>query len=332
MGFFFNEKVEFAEFVHGLCSGLEAIKADEFISGEVVEGPVRIQNIDHGKVVAQTNFVIGFIVSGGDFENPRAEFEIDGVVANDREQGFDSSGEGAANVQSDQGAIARILRIHRYGSISHDRFRAGRCDFKKGPGLFNNLDFVMVKKSALTFRNHFLIAERSEGNGAPVHHALAAVDEAFLMEIDKNLLHTTCIGFIHGESLATPIAGTTELFKLVDNDATVFLLPLPDTLQELFAPKVVAGLLFFLAKAAFDDGLSGDTGMVCTWKPEDFVSGLARAAGQNVLQCVIENMPERENSSNIGRRDDYGESRFGRGGISLEEALIQPPSIPFIFD
>ena len=75
----------------------------------------------------------------------------------------------------------------------------------------------------------------------------------------------------------------------------------------------MAGLLFFLAKAAFDDGLSGDTGMVCTWKPEDFVSGLARAAGQNVLQCVIENMPERENASDIGWRNDDRESRFGRG-------------------
>ena len=190
----------------------------------------------------------------------------------------------------------------------------------------------MVKEALLRFWNHFLVAECREGHWAPVHHALPAVDKTFLMEIDKNLLHAPCIGFIHCESLTSPIAGTTELFELVDNDAAMFLLPLPDALQELIASKVVAGLLFFLAKAAFNDGLRGDAGMIRTRKPEDLVSGLASAAGEDVLQCVVENMSERENSSDIGWRNDDGESRFGGRGIGLKETLVDPPGIPFIFD
>ena len=102
MGFFFDEKVEFAEFVHGLCSGFEPIKSGKFVSREFVESPIRIHDVDHGKLVAQSDFVIGFIVSGGDFENAGAEFEVHSLIANDREQGFDSSGEGAANVESDE--------------------------------------------------------------------------------------------------------------------------------------------------------------------------------------------------------------------------------------
>ena len=38
---------------------------------------------------------------------------------------------------------------------------------------------------------------------------------------------------------------------------------------------------------------------------------LACAAGKDVLQCVVENMSERENASHIGRRNDDGESGFG---------------------
>ena len=98
---------------------------------------------------------------------------------------------------------------------------------------------------------------------------------------------------------------------MVDDDAAVLLLPIPDALQELFASKVVAGLFFFFAKTAFDDGLSGDPGVICAWKPKNLVPSLPRAAGKNVLQSVVENMPECEYASHIRWRNHDGESGFG---------------------
>ena len=235
-------------------------------------------------------------------------------------------------MKSNKGGVAGVLRIHRHGSIRHDRFWAGGGDFQIGAGFFHDFHFVVVEKSLLVLGNHFLVAERRERDRAPIDHPLAAVDESLRMKVDKNLLHLERVGFVHCEAFAGPVAGAAKLFELVDDDAAVLFLPLPDAFQKLVAAEIVAGLFLLLAQLALDDGLRGDAGMIGARKPENLMPRLARAAGENVLERVVEHMSERQDAGHIRRGDDDRVGGLGRGGVGGEETILNPPGIPFIFD
>ena len=64
----------------------------------------------------------------------------------------------------------------------------------------------------------------------PVDDTLSTIDQTFIVEIDKNLLHCLGTSLIHGEALSIPVTGRTDLFQLFYNAATVLLLPVPHML------------------------------------------------------------------------------------------------------
>ena len=59
---------------------------------------------------------------------------------------------------------------------------------------------------------------------------------------------------------------------------------------------------------------------------------LACAAGEDVLERVVEHMSERQDAGHIRRGDDDRVGGLGRGGVGGEETILNPPGIPFIFD
>ena len=86
--------------------------------------------------------------------------------------------------------------------------------------------------------DHFLVGEGGEGLGVPVDHAHAAVDEAFAIEIHKDLDDALAANLIHGETCAVPVAGAAQLAQLLEDDASVFFGPCPSVLQELLSGEV----------------------------------------------------------------------------------------------
>ena len=86
----------------------------------------------------------------------------------------------------------------------------------------------MIEEAFLLFHDDLLIGKSSARDGTPVDHAAAAIDQLFLKEIDKDLLDASGVGGVHGETLSGPVAGRAEFFELLNNDATVFFLPLPN--------------------------------------------------------------------------------------------------------
>ena len=330
--FLFHEKAEFRELGHGLGAGFEPVETSEFLAGQFVQGRVGVENVDDGEVVAEADLVVGLVMCGGDFKDAGAEFEIDRLVTDDREERFDIGGEGAADMEADELGVAGILGVNGHGGVGHDRFGTGGGDLEKGPGFFHHLDAVVVEKGFLGFWDDFLVTERGEGDGAPVHHALASIDHPLGVEINENLLDLARVGVVHREAFPGPIAGAAEFFELVDDDAAVLVLPLPDALEELVAAEVVAGFLFLFAELALDDGLRGDAGVVGAREPEDLVAGLAGVAGEDVLECVVQHMAEREDAGDIRRRDNDRVSGLRRGGVGGEVAVLDPPGIPLFFD
>ena len=81
----------------------------------------------------------------------------------------------------------------------------------------------------------------------PIDHPTPAVDQIFLVEIDKNSGDGSRVSFVHRVTLARPVARTTEAFELLNDDAAVFVLPFDHALQKLFAAEIVTSDTFILA-------------------------------------------------------------------------------------
>ena len=186
------------------------------------------------------------------------------------------------------------------------------------------------------FHDDFFVGERGERGGTPIHHAFAAIDESLFVKLDEHLLHAARIGLVHREPFACPVTRRADLFQLLDDDAAVFFLPLPDTFEEFFAAQIVAMPDFTgFFQRSLDDGLRGDTGVVGAGQPEDFPAVHARLATENVLNGVVEDMPHREHAGDIRWRDDdrisgpFGGNARGIGG---EATLLHPKIVPFVLN
>ena len=86
----------------------------------------------------------------------------------------------------------------------------------------------MIEKAFLLLHDDFFVGESGTGNGTPVDHAAPPIDQLFLKEIDKDLLDAGGVRRVHGKAFAGPVAGRAEFFELLNNDAAVFFLPLPN--------------------------------------------------------------------------------------------------------
>ena len=223
--------------------------------------------------------------------------------------------------------VTRVVGIHCDGFVAEERFwaRSGDDDIVAIPDV-----------PEMTLRlghDDFLVGERGAAGGIPVHHALAAIDEAFFIEVNEGPEDGVTKLVVHRESFASPIARATEFFELLDDNATVFVFPFPNFFLKFFATEIVAMFDDALFLECFlDDGLGGNAGVVGAGEPEDFVALHALPAGENVLERVVEHVAHGENASDVRRRNDDGVGGFRRRRVRGEVAIAQPVGVPFVFD
>ena len=146
----------------------------------------------------------------------------------------------------------------------------------------------------------------------------------------KTVAHRLGEPLVHGEAFPLPVAGGAQPLQLADDLPARFGLPLPDPLDERFAPQVVA-VLPFGGQLALHHVLGGDAGMVGARHPEDVVALHPLPAAEDVLQGVVEGMPHVQGAGHVGGRDD-DTVRFPAGSRSgTEIPLALPFGIPSLF-
>ena len=286
-----------------------------------------MHDVHHFQSMPLPDLEIRFVVGRSHFEHAGSERHVDMRVADDRNL---RPGERTHRVLADEASITRIIRMHRDGSVAHQRLRPRRGDLEKRAGFLRHLVAHDVKFALGGLHDDFLVAQRGLRHRAPVDHALAAVDEPLGVEFDENFLHLAGIIPVHGEALAVPIARATQALELFDDDAAVFFLPRPDALEKFLASQITARFAFLFAQLPLDHRLCGDAGMVGSRQPEDFASGLPRAAREDVLQGVVEHVAKRKHAGHVGWWNDDGKSGLGRGGIRGKAAGLEPLGIPFL--
>lgn len=324
----FDDEVEVPEHLDGFFACGEAVEAVEFGDFWAVDFAIGGEDVDGGKVVALADFVVGFVVGGGDFEDAGAELHVDVVIGDEGDLLF---GKRADGVFADEVTVAWVVGVDGDAGVAHEGFRTGGGDFDEAAGFAGDGVAHGVELGLLWRGDDFLVGDGGEGFRAPVDHAAAAVDEAFVEEVDEDVADFARVVFVHGEALAFPVAGAAEGLQLLDDDAAVFVFPVPDLLEEVLAAEFDAGFAFF-AEFAFDDGLGGDAGVVGAGEPEGGFALLAGAADEDVLDGVVEDVAEVEDAGDVGWGDDDGVGFFVRIFVATEASGGGPEVEPFLFD
>jgi len=173
-----------------------------------------------------------------------------------------------------------------------------------------------------------VVGEGRLGDGIPVDEALAAIDQPVAEEPKERLAHGPSADIVHREALPVPIARAAHLLELVGDRGLVLILPRLHACNELRAWDVGPSLAFFFEDALLDNRLRGDARMVCSGHPECLEPHHPVGPGEDILECVIEGVPQVKPGRDIGGRDEQGVgprlARVHPGGIGVEHARGVP--------
>ena len=161
---------------------------------------------------------------------------------------------------------------------------------------------------------------------APVHDALAAVDQVVVVPVGEHLAHGARIVGIEREVLVVVIAGAPHALDLVHDGVAVFLAPLPAFLDERLAADLQARDAL-VGQLLVDLGLRGDASMVGAEDPARRATLHARVTRAGVLDGVVERMAHVQHARDVGRRDDDGVRMvgvFATAGAAVEVPRLVP--------
>src|SRR5690606_18527086 len=112
------------------------------------------------------------------------------------------------------------------------------CDYQVAAAIAERV--TQVPQMAVFFLgNHLEVGDGGVEFGVPVDQALAAINQAFIVEADENFLNSFVEAFVHGEALAAPVHGGAEATQLLGDLAPGFFLPLPDPLEKLLTAQLL---------------------------------------------------------------------------------------------
>ena len=306
------------------------------------ERSVGIEDINHFKIVLFAKHVVVRVVSRRYFQTAGTEFDIDIAVFNDRNHTIHK---GDAHLLSLQPTVLRILGVNAHARVAHNGFGARGCDngiatflvtmddfalnSRCGTVISLNIIFEVVEFAFLLAIDHLFVGECGLRLGIPVDHTEATINQALVEEINKDFDHAFAARFVHREGGAIPIAGGTQLAKLLENDATVLFCPVPGVAQEFFASEVTFADAL-LCQLVDDFGFRRDRGVIRPGNPASILTFHAGTTHENILNRVVQNMSHVQNAGNIGGRND-NRVRPAPVGLRTEKFMVGPVSIPLTF-
>ena len=148
-----------------------------------------------------------------DLHRARALFRVSIFVRDDGDQ---TPNDRQAHELADQMLIAFVLGMDGNRRIAQHGFGAGGRHDNLARAVFQRIGEVPIEAVNLT------LLDLEVGDGGlelrvPIDQTLVAIDQALLVEGDKDLAHSLGQALIKGKALAAPVAGDPKTTKLVLN-------------------------------------------------------------------------------------------------------------------
>ena len=150
-----------------------------------------------------------------------------------------------------------------------------------------------------------IVADGRLAAWAPVHDALAAVDEPVMIPVHKDLAYGLGVLGAHRELLVFEVDGATHALDLVHDGAAVLAAPVPAGLKEPLAANLKARDALLL-EPLVHLGLGGDSGVVRAEDPAGGTAAHAIVPDEAVLDGVVQRMAHVEDAGDVGGRDHDG--------------------------
>ncbi len=288
-------------------AALEAIHAAVLRAGELVHVGVVGHDVDFLKAVALADEEVVGVVRRRDLHDARAELAVDVVVAYD---GDLAPGEREDDRLADEVRIAVVLGVHRNRRVARKSLGTRRRDH----------DVVLVRlalhalsapddgipdipeMSVVGLVLDFVVCERRAAPRTPVDDVVSLVDETLVVKLREHLRDGARAALVEREALTLPVCRVAEHALLVDNRPAILLLPLPDALEELLAPEVLAALPLLLERLLYDV-LRRDARVVGAGEPQRVPALHAAPPDQDVLDRLVERMAHVQYARHVRRRD-----------------------------
>ena len=204
---FFDQIALFLKFRH---YGLPRLKAVHplIMQTILIEGAIRVEDIDQFKVVLPPDFIIVLVMGRGDFQATRSEIHSHIFVPDHR---YHPVTDGYPDIFSVQMTKTFIMGVNTYSRIPQQGFRPGRGNHHRGVRPLHGIgDMVEVPLAFLVL--YLLIRQGGASFRIPVNHPVAPVNKPFPIKIHKNPDHGFLHIGIHGKLGALPVTGTAQLF------------------------------------------------------------------------------------------------------------------------
>ena len=195
------------------------------------------EHADERQTAALTDLVVVGVVGRGDLDDARTLFHVGVLVADDGDLLVEQRQDDVAAVEV---LVSLVVLVDRDGGVAEHRFGTGGGDFEQLARLLDGVEDVPEVTLLLLVLN-LRVGDGGVAVGAPVDHAVAAVDLALVVELDENLADGVRAALVHREALALPVAADAQLAELLGDSAAVLALPFPRAFEELLASEVVLG-------------------------------------------------------------------------------------------
>ena len=140
---------------------------------------------------------------------------------------------------------------------------------------------------------------------APVHDALAAIDEPVIVPVDERLADGLGVVVVHGEMRVGEIRRAAHALDLLEDVSAVLMRPVPACVDEFLASDIAA-INAFCRKLFVDLRLRGDAGMIGAENPTGGTAAHAIETLNGVLDGIVERVPHMKHARDVRRRDGNG--------------------------
>ena len=323
----FQEAQGFQVGHHGLA-GLVAVHA-AVLAAVFIDGAVVVEDADGLEIVPETHLEVVGVVGRGHLDAAGAEVHLHVLVGH--------NGDLPVHQRQDAGLphqvlVALVGGVHGHAGIAHHGLGPGGGHHQIPAGAVGQRIAQMPQMAGLIGVLHLGVGEGRQAVGAPVDDTAALVDQTLVVELAEGLPDGLGAALVHGEAAAAPVAGSAQLHLLLDDPVAVFLLPVPDPLQEFLPAQVIAGQALLVAERLLHLDLGGDARVVGAGQPEGGIALHPLKAGQNVLEGGVQGVAHVELAGDVRRRHDDGEGRLLRVRLGAEAVVVQPGLVDLILD
>ena len=166
-----------------------------------------MEHITDGEFVTLPDLKVRTVVRRCNLQHTRAESHVDRSIANDRNL---FAREGAPNVFTNQMLVTLVVGVHRHRRIARDGFRTCCGNFEEGVRKFGDFVTHLIDEAFGWLHDDFFVGKSGQRNGAPIDHALAAVNITAFVERHKRLQDGAGIIGVEGVDGTIPVTRSSE--------------------------------------------------------------------------------------------------------------------------